>query len=213
MRYAVFVFVLSAALALSGCDDTDFTSTWRDPSTTRLDLSGETAAFLLSGNTAVRRTFEENLAKELNASGIETVPGYELLPGTETTNKDVILKRLNGTTADHAVFMRVVDREQELSYVPGTVWYPGSYYDPFWWYDGYYYGPTGFARAWPPHYDPGYYRTDTIVSVETLVYSVPDSKLLWAGMSRTINPSEVDEFVADLVSETVDELHETGYVG
>jgi hypothetical protein len=201
-----------ATLALAACDDTKFTSTWRDPSTTHIDLRGETAAFLLSGNTAVRRTFEQHLANELNENGIEAVAGYELLPDTETTRKSVILNRLRNTTADHAVFMRVVDREQEVSYVPGTVWYPGSYYDPYWWYRGFYYGPTGFAGPWPAYYDPGYFRTDTIVSVETLVYSIPNGKLLWAGISKTMNPSEVDEFVEDLVSETVDELHEVGYV-
>jgi hypothetical protein len=213
MKYAGYFLILLTTLALAGCDETDFVSTWRDPATTDLDLRGETAAFLLSGNTAVRRTFEENLAEELNKNGIETVPGYELLPGTETIRKSVILKRLGNTTADHAVFMRVVDRKQELSYVPGAVWYPGAYYDPFLWYDGRYYGPAGFVGPWPSYYDPGYYRTDTIVSVETLVYSVPDSKLLWAGMSKTMNPSEIDEFVKDLVSETVDELHESGYAG
>jgi hypothetical protein len=31
-------------------------------------------------------------------------------------------------------------------------------------------------------------------------------------MSKTMNPSEVDEFVEDLVSETLDELEDAGYL-
>jgi hypothetical protein len=105
---------------------------------------------------------------------------------------------------DHAIFMRVVDREKEISYIPGTSWYPGPYYDPFY---------SGFGGPFPPsYYDPGYYVVDTIVSVETLVYSVPDTKLLWAGLSKTMNPSEVDDFVKDLVSEAVHEMNKTGLV-
>jgi len=208
LKYMLVVFM---TYGLFGCDDTDFESTWQDPSARNLDLRREeVAAFLLSGNEAVRRSFEYNLANEMNQRGIETVPGYDLLPQVDPTDKREILARLRDSGVDSAIFMRIVNREQEVSYVPGTVWYPGPYHDPFWWYDGHYRG--GFVGPWPPYYDPGYYRVDTIVSVETLVYRAPDSKLLWAGVSRTMNPSEVDEFVEDLVSEAVDEMEKTGLV-
>jgi hypothetical protein len=86
----------------------------------------------------------------------------------------------------------------------------GLYDDPFFWYDG------GFPKAWaygplPPCYNPPYYRVDTIVSVETLVYSIPDSKLVWTGLSKTMNPSEVDHFVRELVSGAVKEMKKTGF--
>ena len=201
-------------LGLTACHGTDFESTWQYPSLTGLDLRHEAVgAFLLSGNEAVRRSFESNLANQLNKYGIEASPGFELLPRTDVTNKEEILTDLAGSGIDHAVFMRVVDREQEVSYIPGSGWYPGPYYDPFFWYDGAFIGPGGWGGAWPPYYDPGYYRVDTIVSVETLVYSVPDQKLVWAGLSKTMNPPEVDRFVKELAKETVEEMKKTGLVG
>jgi hypothetical protein len=126
------------------------------------------------------------------------------------TDKEALLADLTRTRADHAVFMRIIDRHQEVSYVPGTSWYPGFYYDPFLWHGGVYLGP-GVSYPWP-YYDDGYYRVDTVVSVETLIYSVPDGKLIWSGLSRTLNPSEVDDFVEDLVSEAVDEMKDTGLI-
>lgn len=55
-------------------------------------------------------------------------------------------------------------------------------------------------------YSTGSVRTDTVVSIETLIYSLNNDKLLWAGTSRTSNPeglsSLVDE-VADAVSSEV----------
>jgi hypothetical protein len=208
MRRFTYVFILLATLTLTACDETEFESTWQDPKALSIELPRETsAAFLLSKNKAVRRSFEANLARDLTERGIRTIPGYRLLPDSDITDKKEILARLSNTNIDNAVFMRIVDREQEVTYSPGSVWYPGPYYDPFLWYGGVYRGPAFYGYG---YYDPGYYRVDTIVSVETLLYSVPDSHLLWAGLSKTMNPSEVDDFVKDLVSETVKEMHKTG---
>jgi hypothetical protein len=76
-RYFPLVF---AALILPACDETDFESAWQNPSLSRTDLRTEAVgAFLLSGNDAVRLSFEQNLARELNKLGIEAIPGYELI--------------------------------------------------------------------------------------------------------------------------------------
>jgi len=53
-------------------------------------------------------------------------------------------------------------------------------------------------------------RTDTIVTVETLVYSLKQNKLLWAGQSKTTNPSNVDSFVKELAAGAVREMKKVG---
>ena len=206
-----FLFVL-VVLSFSACSNTSFESTWHDPSAASINVQHKAvAAFLISGNETVRRDFESNLARQLTARGIETLPGYEVLPNTDVTDKDVVLRKLRNTDVDVAVFMRIVDRHQEINFVPVNNWYGGPYYDRFWWRHGRFYGP-GFTGVWPPYYDSGYFQTDTIVSVDSRVYSVPDSKLLWEGLSKTMNPSKVKGFVEELVSQTVKKLKETGMV-
>jgi hypothetical protein len=108
--------------------------------------------------------------------------------------------------------MRIVDQQEVLTFVPAKTWYPGVYHDRFWSRHGRFYGRE-FAGTWPPYNDSGYYETDTVVSVESLVYSVPDGELLFAGVSRTVNPSEIDRSVKDLVSEAVKKLKKNGLVG
>ena len=49
-------------------------------------------------------------------------------------------------------------------------------------------------------------RTDTIVSVETLVFSLEQDKLVWAGMSETTNPDKVASFIDELVKGVAAEL-------
>jgi hypothetical protein len=212
MQFSKRFLLVVLIFALSGCGSTAFESTWHDPSARSFNLHRKAvAAFLISGNDTARRSFEDNLATQLTRRGIETQPGYEVLPNTDVTDKDTVLNRLRNTNVDVAVFMRIVDRRQEVSFVPVDVWYPGPYYDTFWWRHGAFYGP-GWGGAWPPFYDSGYYQVDTIVSVDSRVYSVPDNKLMWEGLSNTMNPSKVDSFVKDLVSETVKKLKKTGMV-
>jgi len=211
MKFLKRFLPVLAMFGLTACNDTDFEGTWHDPSASSFNLlQKDVAAFLISGNLTARRSFELSLANHLTQRGIETRPGYEVLPGVDVTDKDAVLSGLRNTGVDTAVFMRIVDRHQEVTYFPGT-WYPGPYYDPFFWRGGVFWGP-GFAGPWPAFYDPGYYQVNTVVSVDTQIYSVPDSTLLWAGLSRTINPSKIDNFVKDLVSKAVKQFRETGMV-
>ncbi len=102
---------------------------------------------------------------------------------------------------DGAVVMRVIGRDQQLTYQPGMS-YP-AHYGGFYSYYGY---------GWPAVYDPGYLRTDTIVTVETNVYSVADDKLLWSGVSETMNPNHVARAVDDVANAVARELRRQGLV-
>ena len=51
---------------------------------------------------------------------------------------------------------------------------------------------------------------DTVITVESLIFSVPLNKLLWAGVSETRNPKTLQKFVEDLVKESVKELQKQG---
>jgi hypothetical protein len=55
-------------------------------------------------------------------------------------------------------------------------------------------------------------QTDQIVSVESLVYSVSQGKLLWAGQSETTNPEDLESFVNELVSAVGSELRKKGLI-
>ena len=102
-----------------------------------------------------------------------------------------------------AVVMRVVGQDQQISSTPGTVWYTGSYYPSFYGYWGY---------GWSAVYQPGTIRSDTIVSIETLVYSVDQDKLLWAGLSKTTNPKNVPKFIYELVEEAGKQIRKADLV-
>ena len=55
-------------------------------------------------------------------------------------------------------------------------------------------------------------RTDTIVSVEILVYSLEQDKLVWAGRSQTTNPEKVGPFIQELTARAAAEMKKQGLI-
>jgi hypothetical protein len=53
-------------------------------------------------------------------------------------------------------------------------------------------------------------RQDRVVSIETLIFSVPMNKLLWAGSSESTNPKDSRKLLADLVKEAAKEMKKQG---
>jgi hypothetical protein len=189
LRIAV---ALVLASILSGCSSTRYESTWSDPSASPVTLSGQkVVAFFFGGTETTRRAAEDVLARELSARGAQGIPGYTLLPGQEPADPTAARQRLQQAGVEGAVTMRVVGREKETTYVPPT-------------FGGYWGG------LWPGIYEPGYTQTDTLVSVETRVYSLAQDKLLWSGKSVTTNPAKVDSFVKELSAKAADEMQKSG---
>jgi hypothetical protein len=71
------------------------------------------------------------------------------------------------------------------------------------------FGPY-WGYGWNSVYSPGYLSTDTIISVETLVYSLTDDKLLWASTSRTTNPGNLDQLIREVADATANEMAKQG---
>ena len=56
-------------------------------------------------------------------------------------------------------------------------------------------------------------HTNTVVSVETLVYSLRQNMLVWGGQSTMTNPGSVDRLVHDTAQKVTKELERLGLLG
>ncbi len=195
--------LLSFGLAACG-STTRFSSTWVDPEARPTDWDGQkVAAFVLSSRDSIRLGAEESLARELTSRGARGLAGYKLVPKEVTEDQDKVRELLSSEGVVGAVVMRVVSQNQQISASPGTVWYTGSYYPSFYGY---------WSYGWTAMYQPGQVRSDNIVSIETLLYSVDEDKLLWAGLSKTTNPENIPKFINQLVDAAGKEIRKTGLV-
>jgi hypothetical protein len=85
---------------------------------------------------------------------------------------------------------------------------------PVMWNSGYYGGLYGYwGYGWGAVCQFGPPRIDTVLVTETLVYSLPAGKLLWAAQTRTKNPKEAQAYVRELVKDTVKEMRKQGLAG
>ena len=194
-------------MLLVACATTTLTSTWRAPEAQAINLSGKTIGVVfVTSEESLRRTGENALALDLSARGARGFGTYHLLPGAQNQNiqGEAAQARLKAAGADAVVMMRVVGQDQRITYTPGTVIGPNYRgFGPYW------------GWGWRTVYQPGYLRTDTLVSVETLVYSLPDertSQLLWASTSRTTNPRNLDALVREVADANANAMVRQGFL-
>ena len=190
---------------LVGAGSTRFVSKWKNPVAGPISQSGEkVAAFVITAEESMRLGPEESLAGELRSRGVDSVAGYTVLPGELARDKEKAKEFLGKAGITSVVLLRVLgNEEREKNYAPGAVWWSGPNYPGFWNYWGY---------SWTVVYTPGYLQKDKIYSIETLVYSVAQDQLLWAGRSETFNPKDIRSFIKDLVDAAGKEMRNAGLV-
>ena len=185
----VFLLILLNSCLLNA--GTSFLSTWKNPRAGLVDVDGKKfAAFVVTADETMRLGPEETLAAEMRRRGLDCVAGYTVLPGELARDEEKAKAFLEGAGIAGAIMMRVLRNEKEVRQVPGTAWYSAGYYPSFWGYWNY---------GWSVVYTPGYRTSERVVSIETLLYSIEQNELLWAGKSETINPKDIRKFVKELV--------------
>ena len=181
------------ALCVTACGSTaattTFVSSWKSPTARPLHVRGsKVAAVVLLDDLASRRNAEETLATEITERGGQGVPMYQVVQAgyDEATAREALAK---------AGIQGVVVMQPSMGLTTNTpIDYNASPYNTYW--GGYYeYGQP---------IDPSAGKS---VSVDTLIYSLRQNQLVWAGKSKTTDAETVDTLVAEVSAATADELN------
>jgi hypothetical protein len=179
------------ALAVLACGTTPTTVTtvptaWKSP-----DYSGPGFARILviavHTDDSTRRLFEDHLARELTKHRVVAVPSYTHLPDTDQHSRAEIQEAVAGGDFDGVTVSRLVGRNEEKTYVPGRSYEVAK--TPTGGYYGYY------RTSWEVVNEPGYYKTNTTVHLQTSLYDVQSKSMVWDGKSDTMNPNSVTDTV------------------
>jgi hypothetical protein len=201
-RQFAIAAALVAVLGVSIAAKTRFQSVWKSPDAGTVSFAGQkVAALIIDKDDSLRVSGEEALVRELNARGMQGVASYRMVPKEELQSADKARVWFEKAGVQGVVAFRVVDDKRRKTYVPST--WTSTYYTSLWGYYGY---------GWGAVYDPGYVRTDTIVLIETLIYSLEQNKLVWAAQSETTNPEKVGPFIKELTAKTAAELKKQGLI-
>jgi hypothetical protein len=198
-RFDLLLALGSLALVLAGCANS-LESSWRDPATTADSLHfHKILVVAMTRDGGMRRSAEDQLVRALQESPraksgeLTVTPSYVEVPDAKLGDVEKARATVEARGYDGVVMLTPLSAQQKITVDPPM-------YTPMWGY----YGRAGML------YDPGSVRSDTIVRVQTNIYSVKDGKLLWSGTSRTTNPRNVERLVENVVRDVVHALRDQG---
>jgi len=172
---------------------TQVTTDWRDPGAQPLRFR-RIAAFFAGEDATLRRQAEDRLAARLQ----NTVASWTIVPDSQLAAADTqtIRTALANAGVDGVIVLRLVDVASQSSGVPTAT--SGSPSEHLWAY---------LRRTPRSALTPG---QQTVITMESRVYSIPAGRLLWAGHSRSFNPVSLRELVNMIVDASAAELQRQG---
>jgi len=208
------VLVLSTALGLISCSSTTrLDERWHDENFANESPLEKILVLGIFKDDIQRRAVEAAFVKQIEAGGTQAIAGYTLMPNAEDYDekKDIIaaVKKVGADSVLITSFKGISEKERDI---PATVDYlptMGRGYG-YGFYDSYY--PSHYGRTYDAVYQPGYTVTDTIVQLETLVYSARPEKLVWAGKTKSINASSGQKLTEDLTRVVTEDMKVNGLI-
>lgn len=175
-----FFIILIVFFSVS-CSSTTMQSSWKalGATYTKEQFKKVMVVALFKDETTRRIAEDKIAAKNPTFRASYMVLGKNQQNMDEATFKAIVAKE----AYDAVLTLHLVDVQSSTSYVPGT--YQGGYYG---WY-GMNYG--GF-------YQQGYYTENKNYIVETNVFSVSQDKLLWSGITSTLNPTDLNRTIDEI---------------
>jgi hypothetical protein len=193
------------AVALAACGtSTKVPTAWKDPAYTGAGFE-KIFVIAIGDNDGARRLYEDSLASELSKRGLTATASYTHLPNSERLSEGAIHEAMQGGSFDAVTISHLIGEKEETKYVP-----PRTYTVPR---GGYGYGYYGYYSAgWDTVHEPGYYKTNTIVRLETNLYRVSDKALIWSGQSDTLNPKSVADTIDSATRAIAKQLGKDGVI-
>lgn len=201
MRILNIIVTTTLALLAFSCTNTMIKTAWHNPEVKALTYR-KVLALAIADQATHRRVMEDTLVADIASVGqVQSVAAHSVLADADIKDEAKIKAAIAKVGADGLVVMRMVGSSQEKTYVKGQVFHAPVVHRTWW---GYY------RTVVPVSYTPGYYRTDEKVRLETMVFSVADEKLVWAGTSETMNPSSITELTREVAAAVVKDMGTRG---
>ena len=151
----------------------------------------------------LRRNFEDGMTKAFMNAGISATPSMDHIPYDQTIDSTTFEKYFKDLDIDAVVVSRLVGIDQSRNYKAGYLYtIPFNNYYGFY---GYYYAGIQYANS------SGYLSQNVVVVLETNIYDTNNEKLIWSGISETVDPQKASDVIKSFGKELVSKLKREGY--
>jgi len=189
-KISYLIFLATTFIFFSCSPGTKIEKTWTDPSFTPASVKAFEKVLVMGllKDESTRRIAEDKMVSQFK--NVKAVQSYSYLQPSDTV-RGMVEEKLKKDSFDGIVVMRLADVNKSTSYVPGTG------------YGGWY----GYRYA-----SPGYYQEDKTFYVETNIYSLEQNKLLWSGTTSSLNPSNLDKTLDDIITALKGQMQKQGLI-
>ena len=198
MKRSMLVLVL--VVILSACaTNTRITNSWHEA-----DYAGgrfqRVVVMGFGDDGAIRRVFEDQFVRTLQAAGVTAIPSYSLVPGLSESDLPAVREAVARTGADGVLTTRLVGVDKRVSVYPSQPMVP-----PY----------VGYRRGFYSYYSsvmmapPSAYNYD-VVTLETTLWQVVGEHLVWSGTTESFAPTDVKEASATFADVIVKALRAQG---
>ena len=151
----------------------------------------------------LRRKFEDGMKKAFTDKGLEAIASMDVMPYDEVIEEGVFEKYFKDLDLDAVIVSRLVGLESERDYKAGYLYtIPFNNYYGFY---GYYYAGIQYANS------TGYLSKNVVVVLETNIYETSEKKLVWSGISETVDPDKASDVINSFSKILVSTLDKEGY--
>lgn len=117
-------------------------------------------------------------------------------------SEEVIRQKIKQDGFDGAITMRLMDVDKErVKYRSNNSMSP--YFNTF---SGYYF------FNWPYYANSSYYSTTKTYTVETIVFSISEDKVIWTGTTQTTDPDGLTKMTEEIAKVVYDKMIKDGFI-
>lgn len=200
--------VCTFVLLIAGCAATKITGTWQDPA-----FHGplhKVLVLAVAKKETTRRVFETTFARDLQARGVEAVPGFTVLPNARASEAE-INAAAGKLGVDTVLVTKLVDLQKEKQRVTDINTDRG--------FNDY---PYGYDRRFPyyRHWYDDYANSYTTVrsynievktlDLDTSLYQYASGKMIWTTLTRTTTAESLQAQTGEIVELLVKQLAKDG---
>ena len=209
-QLATLSVILIAISALAACSKTttNISQSYRNPGYEQTVFK-KLFVIGVAENQESRQAFENAFAEAITEQGGSAEASWGHLPKSEQLSEEEIRSAMGAGGFDGVLITRLLSVDKSQEYTP-----PSTYNNPRTrYYAGgggiYGYGFYGFyGTTYAQVHTPGYFETSTTIRLETNLYSLATSGLVWTGQSDTVDPSSIPDARESMTAAVAKKLKE-----
>ena len=152
----------------------------------------------------LKRKFEDGLVDAFKGGGIDAVASMDYIPYDEIIDSTTFEKYFNEMELDAVLVSRLVGLDKERRVQAGYAYVIP--YNSYYGFYGHYYASIKYANT------SSYLSKNVVVVLETNLYETKDKKLIWSGISETLDPDKASDVINSLGAALVYKLSSEGFL-